>query len=231
MAVNWKKNYSLYQRQFLNLMMLYQSRSDMRAYLEIILSLITISVLALFAIRPTAKTIAQLIQDNRGKEETIAVMDEKIKNLTTARALYDKEKKNVDLLLSAIPETPEPNKYSTQIEGAALQNNLTPLGMSIGPTVIVGDLKASPIPAGKSTSTTVKPLPGGAIGLPVSIDVIGDFSSLVNYFSMLENLRRPLSIDYFKLTSERTDVLKESQAGTKQIVFTISGQTPYYINE
>ena len=43
MAVGWRKDYTRYQRYFLNLFAVYKNRDDVKAFLEIVLSLATIT--------------------------------------------------------------------------------------------------------------------------------------------------------------------------------------------
>ena len=87
MALGWKKDYLRYKSFFLNVLAIYKQRTDLHLFSEILLSLITILLFGIFAIRPTLLTIAQLVKDIRGKEATLALMDQKINSLNRARAI------------------------------------------------------------------------------------------------------------------------------------------------
>ena len=81
MNQSWRREYLRYKSYFLNVMGRYKERADVKVYLEILLSLATISVFAIFALRPTILTIAGLLKEIETKKETLAKMDEKISNL------------------------------------------------------------------------------------------------------------------------------------------------------
>ena len=123
MNPSWRKNYLRYKTYFLNVVARYKEREDVKVYLEILLSLLTISVFAVFALRPTLITIAQLIKDIQGKKETVAKMDEKIGKINKAKVLYDSEKERIALLDTAIPAKPQAEVFIRQIEGLVGKDN------------------------------------------------------------------------------------------------------------
>jgi len=63
----------------------YNEKPALRAYMELFLTLLAISLFGLFAIRPTVKTIGNLIKEIEAKNETLKIMDEKINNLNIAK--------------------------------------------------------------------------------------------------------------------------------------------------
>ncbi|MBI1863979.1 hypothetical protein HYS03_02095 [Candidatus Woesebacteria bacterium] len=213
MAATWQRDYLKYQKQFLGILVLYRERSDIKAFIEILLSIFTIIIFFLFAIRPTARTIAQLIQENKGKEETISIMEQKIKNLTAASDLYQKEKDRIQILATSIPDNPDPSSYQRQFEGILNKDNLSPISESFGPTQILG--------------VSTKPdqsLENGALGFPVSLNITGNYDQLFSYLSDIENMRRPLFPTSIGFSS---DIIKSTN-GTKQIVLTINGLAIYF---
>ena len=92
---DWKKNYVRYRSYFLDIAGRYKERTDIRVYLEILLSLTTISIFSIFALRPTLLTIGGLIKDIEAKKATLVKMDEKMKNLSQAQNLYDQEREKI----------------------------------------------------------------------------------------------------------------------------------------
>ena len=212
MAATWQRDYLKYQKQFLGILVLYRERGDIRTFLEILLSIFTISIFAIFAIRPTAITIAQLIQLNKGKEETISVMDQKIKNLTLASDTYQKKRDQIQLLETSIPTKPDPSAYERQFEGILNKDSLIPLAMNFGPTTVLGTSTD-----GNSTTTE------GANSFPVSVNVTGNYDLLFSYLTDTEKMRRPLSFTSINLTSE----IPAKNPNQKQIVLTITGLAPY----
>lgn len=214
MATPWRKNYLRYRELFLNILITYRKRQDVKMFLELLLSLATISLFAVFALKPTVVTIGQLIRDNRAKSETIQLMNTKIQNLETANQVYGANESKLPLIFSSIPENVSPDTLVKQIQGVANLNTVNILGINIGEVTLVGTEQA------KSSSSEVKALPGGTNTLPFSITVTGNYESLLSFLKNLENLRRPLRIDTININSNQTE-------NGKTIVMLISGVAPF----
>lgn len=213
MALGWRKSYLRYRSFFLNLYNVYKRRPDVKMFLEIILSLVTISAFGVFALRPTALTIVQLLEEIEAKEETIEKMDIKIENLQTAQSLYNQQQTRISLLDQAIPDDPTPESYVRQLEGLASTRAVSVLGMSIGEVVLVGTQE-------EPESSDLEKLPQGSGGLTFSISVEGQYAQLNNFFNDLRNLRRPVKIDSANFNASETE---EGQA----LVLVVQGRVPY----
>ena len=72
MEKGWKRDYSRYKEFFLNIWRVYNTKPSLKIYLELILSLSTVAVFAVFAIKPTVLTIIELNKEISSKEETIS---------------------------------------------------------------------------------------------------------------------------------------------------------------
>lgn len=214
MGPTWRRQYLRYKSFFLNVVEHYKARKDVRAYLEILLSLATISIFAIFALRPTLITIAELIGQIESKKETVAVMDEKINNLIKAQTLYDLERRRVQLIETAIPRNPTPEGLVRQLEAVAGKNAANTLSMSMGETVLFGQEKPK-------QEQGLEPLPGESGELSLSVSTTSDYGSLTNYLSDLENLRRPIKIDKLSFTSSETET-------GRILVLLVSGRVSYF---
>src|SRR3972149_11044320 len=100
MNPGWRNNYLRYKSYFLNVVGSYRERADIRVYLEILLSLVTVSIFSIFALRPTLLTIAHLTREIQSKQQTLKTMEDKIGNLGQAQSLYDRERAKIALLES-----------------------------------------------------------------------------------------------------------------------------------
>ncbi|OGM68579.1 hypothetical protein A2962_00740 [Candidatus Woesebacteria bacterium RIFCSPLOWO2_01_FULL_39_61] len=222
MNQSWRREYLRYKSYFLNVMGRYKERADVKVYLEILLSLATISVFAIFALRPTILTIAGLLKEIETKKETLAKMDEKISNLGRAQVLFDQEQQNVILLNSSIPPNPIPDVFARQIEGLSIRYSVPISKISLDKATILG-LRAT---APKTDAKNMEPFPEGTNELPFSITFtvnIEEYQSLTNLISDLEKLRRPAKID--KL------VMNTSREGENVLLsLAIEGRLPYYQN-
>lgn len=201
MKLGWRRNYIRQKGYFLNIIRQYKERTDIRVYLEIILSLLTISIFSIFALRPTLLTIAELLQEIKGKEEVLTQMNTKIGNLTSAQLLYDQNRGNINILKSTVPDYPQPDVILRQFEGLSQQNNLTLNNFSLDDA----PLKGNP---GKVTSKSKK----GDTNPANSVLVSANFSTeLTNYPSVetlvnsFENLRLPYNINLLFLDTTTKD--------------------------
>lgn len=217
MALAWRGQYIRYKEFFLNVFAVYKSRPDLKTFMEIILSAITISFFAIFALRPTLSTIAQLVKEIRQREELETKLIQKIKDLDTARTLYNSESRRIALVETAIPSKPPVETFVNQLEALSQSRGVTITNITIGETVLGG---ADPV----KTDNELSILPEGANGMSFSISASGDYSSFVNIFSDLENFRMPAVLDSFGISA------RVSEEG-RQLVLAISGRTPYLAKE
>jgi Tfp pilus assembly protein PilO len=76
---------------------------------------------------------------------------------------------------------------------------------------------------GKSTApkdSSIKPLPGNALSIPVSISAKGSYPNLLAFIKDLENLRVPVKIDSLTISSSQTE-------SGSVIVGTVTARIPY----
>ncbi|QQS39005.1 hypothetical protein IPM62_00085 [Candidatus Woesebacteria bacterium] len=201
MKPGWRGQYLRYKAYLLNTATQYKQRQDIRAYIEILLSLGTVTVFSIFALRPTLITIAGLIKDIESKKETISVMDKKIDDLAKAKDVYDSQLANTVLLKSAIPSESNPDELLRQIEGLASKNQVEIISSSIGESFLVG--KGVPSAEGKKRKET-DTLPTGANGLDFTVNLSGDYLLLAAFIKDMERMRRPVKIDNLAF-SQKTD--------------------------
>ena len=215
MALGWRKEYLRYREFFLNIVALYRRNQDLRMFLEVLLSLATVSFFAYFALKPTLVTITELYKNIQTKEDLVNKMDIKIQNISAAQTIFDSEAVRVSFTQNAVPDPASPETFVRQIEGLAVTSSVNLLGVSIGQVTLVGEEKKS-----SNSETDIAPLPEGARALTFSVSVNGSYPALSRFLSELENLRRPIRIDNTGLSSA------ETEEGT-ELVLLISGRVPY----
>jgi type IV pilus assembly protein PilO len=186
-----------YQKYFYNIISLYKEKHDLKIYLELILSLITIGIFVVFAIKPTVTTIADIVTKIKVEQETSDKLDTKIKNLGIAQTLYNAEKANINLLDTAIPSGSDISGFIRQNEGLIKKENVTPITVSVDKTNLLV----------ATTSASV---------LGVTTSITGEFNNLENFIKDIESLRRPSIIS--KMNMSETD---------KLINLSLTLQTPY----
>jgi hypothetical protein len=189
MNPGWRGNYFRYKSYFLNVMGQYRERADIKAYIEILLSL-----------------------------------ENKIKDLSTAQTLYDRERSRITILLTSIPDKPNPEVFARQIEGLSDKYGSQITEITVGEAVIVG--KDAPLEEGKVKETT--PLPEGSTEVPVSAIFMADLNQYSNLSAILtdfEKALRPVKIDNIYLTTITTD------EDIKLLSLTLEGRLAYFRNE
>ena len=214
MALGWRKEYIRYKEYFLNVLTIYKQKEDLRMFLEILLSLATVSFFGAFALRPTLVTIAALLTEINSKEEIVAKLDTKIQNLAVATSLMESETTRLPFIEDAVPTSASPETFVRQFEGLAAKNGINLLGVSLGQVRLLGEVKKVPPEEG------VTPLPEDALGISFSISLSGNYSELLGFLADLEKLRRPLAIDTTGITATETDE-------GKTLVILVSGRAPY----
>lgn len=215
MAPAWRNSYLRYKTYFLNISSQYSKREDVKAFMELLLSLATVSLFAIFALRPTLITIAELYKEIEAKKATIVQLDEKIKNLSLAQENQERQKDNIALLEVAIPPNPNPDSFIKQLEGVIGRNTVEILSINLGQATLLGT------PTQQELGSLVsEPLPEGASGLSFSINASSGYPTLASFLADLEALRRPVKIDGFSLNSS------EGELG-RELILVVTGQTPY----
>jgi hypothetical protein len=199
-------------------MALYKKRADLRMFLEVILSLTTIIIFSVFALKPTVLTIISLVKEVNKKEDVVRALDLKIGNLQRARSTYQTQQQNISIIENAIPNMPSPNIIVRQIEGLAAKNSVQILGVSIGEVTLIGKTPDKKIDA------DLKPLPAGSSQVPVAISVTGAYQNLNTMVKDIENLRIPIQFDVLGINSSTSDE-------KLTIVAVVSGRVPFLKNE
>lgn len=214
MALGWRGSYARYREFFLNIAALYKKRADVRAFLEIILSLGTVIIFLVFALRPTAITIISLLQQINDKKQVLSALTQKVSNLQTAGNLLTQNQNALPDINIAVPSQPNPDTLAQQVEGLAIKNGAEILGITINNVIITGTTTTK-------SASNLKALPGGAKEMAFSVSVRGNYSSLASFVSDFQNLRIVSNIDSLAISSSVTDK-------GLVIVAVLSGRVPIF---
>ncbi|MDP3918237.1 MAG: hypothetical protein Q8Q30_03630, partial [Candidatus Woesebacteria bacterium] len=103
MAQGWRKDYLRYKGFFLDILAIYKSRPNLKVYLELMLSLGTIVIFSIYAIKPTVLTIIELNNEIKSKENIVLLLTQKISDLKIASNILQKESANLEFIDDAVP--------------------------------------------------------------------------------------------------------------------------------
>lgn len=201
-----QSNNLLYRKYIAALATAYRDRSDIRMFIEMLLTSAAIFMFSIFAIRPTLVTIGGLTTEISEKHETIATMDTKIANIIAAQDLYTQNATRLSLLDTAVPAAPTVAEYIKQIEQVATTHS-----------VEVFSLTTSNIPISTPVGTE-----NTEQKIVFNITFTGEYPGLLATLKDLENLRRPLMPTTTSLSLDES-----SDAGAK-IYLSVVGDIPYW---
>jgi len=187
MSTTWRDRYLRSKYMVQKTIRDYSEKPQLRAYLEIFLTLTAISLFGIFAIRPTIKTIGLLLQEIKAKEDTLKTMNDKINNLKIAKDLYTREEDKIKLIDEAVPIQPKPDSLALQIEELAKRDSIFINNLTIEDTQILG---------GANTEEDQD--------LSLTLSIYGNYSNLTQFSNDVEDLRRPIKFDSITISSAQT---------------------------
>lgn len=214
MATSWRESYRRYTQFFLNIVNLYKKRADLRAFLEVILSISTVTIFLLFALKPTVITIIGLVQEIQEKKAMVDTLNKKIGDLQTASTVFAQNKSAVDDVENAVPTAAAPAEVAKQIQGLATRDSVSIQGISVGQLTLIGQDTA------RKRRSDNKPLPENAKEMTFNISAIGPYSQLLSFVKDFGNLRLISKIDTLGVNSSKTE-------SGQIIVAVLSGRFPF----
>jgi hypothetical protein len=217
MNSDWRKDYIRYRTLFSNLTATYKSRADVKVYLEVLLSLITISVFTVFALRPTVVTIAQLLKDIDAKKAVLVQINAKIENLARAQSVYEAERSRIVFLDNAVPKASKQDIFARQFEGLIGSHHVDVDTFNQSKGIIVGNA----VPRAASAVTIPEDASSSIFSLSVSTN-IDNYQALSGFLSDLEKLRMAQVIENVKIS-------KGNEKEQQKVILFVQGELPYLL--
>jgi len=193
----------------------YYAKPNIKIYLELILSLTTIIIFSIFAIKPTILTIIELNKEIQTKENTIAEINQKLINLQKANDIMQSESEKLARIEAAIPSSASPENIILEMERLANKNSLQILNLSMSEVIIMGNEKLK-----KRGAETFEKLPLEADELPFTVSLSGSYQNLVLLISDIENQIRPVKIDSLTINTSTTEE-------GKVLILTVAVRLPF----
>lgn len=183
--------------------------------LNIVLSILIVSIFAAFAIRPTLVTIAKLQKNIEDSKKTLTTLEAKVKALNTASKNLEKIKPSLPRLDEVIPTTEAGyNSMLITAEALALQSGVELASVNLGGSILFSKIVEPYKPDKKED----------VILLPYSIKLVGSYPGCMNFLQSLANVPRLFGVESVNFSKEG------SAKNTVDVVtsLTITGNT-YYI--
>lgn len=174
-------------------------------YGSTIFSLLTISLLIYFAIKPTVETILVLQKKLADSNEVLEKVTQKANNLSLGKQNYDNLDVSVtDKIASLVPDTVSLNTIITALEQAAKINEASVSALQIQPLVIDTKMDKNQV--------------GTISEISFIFNTEGEYKNLVSLLGALKTSNRLISVDSLSLS--------KANDGTT-LVMSLSGKAYY----
>jgi Tfp pilus assembly protein PilO len=203
--INYNQGYRRYRRYYHNLRVLYK-KPPVRDFTFLVLSLFTVSFFSFFAIKPSIKTIGELMKETKDKRGATEKLEQKINALSIAQKEYTLIQPELTTIYGVLPQKSNFSELAKQIEYLSQKNNITLLNLRVSQTSPLNEDSQSLI--------------------PLRFDVIaeGSYKNLKNFLVDLENLNRLVTTDSILISKKRG----EGEVVETTLSLKISSQA-YYI--
>lgn len=188
------EKYSLY---FQKVRLLYK-RPEIRASLEVILSVFTITILVFAAIRPTLTNIASLQKKIEDQETVNKKADNKIAQLIAAQKQLTTYSSSLKLFDAAVPDTFSYSDSTKRLEYLAMLNNLSVDSLNFSGVSLSGGGKI----AGDWAAKIIKPDANNILIDQISYSINGKPQDVITYLKKVENMDRLVTLDSVSLAKQ-----------------------------
>ncbi len=198
------------QEQLTTVLLDFYQKPIARVSIELILSVLVVILFAIFAIRPTLMTMAELVKEIEDKKELSEQMNLKLASLATAQEQYALHQSQFYLLEEAIPRRLDVVKSLKKLEKLAGEEQLVINMMSVSamPELVKEE----------SLSNDFKDYQREF--LPINVEVIGSYLQIREFVEKIMNIRQVVIVD---------QVIVERMTETDNLSATLRISFPYYM--
>jgi len=196
MAFDYRQEYHRYKLHYLKLQSL-ATQPLAQASLTVVASLLTVILLAIFAIKPTLSTIARLTKEIQDKEKVNKQLITKTKALQKAQTTYEQITPEIPTIETALPPEPEFVKLEQEIEYLAWQRQVLLASGNFTGFVVAGN---EPEETRQKEVKKVEALAAKKINF--NLIVGGRYQNLKEFIQDLENLDRLIVLESVNFTKD-----------------------------
>lgn len=190
-------------------------RPEIRASLEIILSVFTVAFLLLVVIRPTLTIVAELQKKINDQDSVDKKLSTKITQLSKARSDLSTFGNQIDLFNKAVPDANDSSGLAKRLALLVQENNLQTNYLTVGSVPLFGNLinLGNKESKNKGEDPNVVPLEKGTnvAKLEITFDLRGSQTDVLKFLSNIEKLDRLIkltSVDIKREEEKDSDVTK-----------------------
>ncbi|OGD62184.1 hypothetical protein A2160_01385 [Candidatus Beckwithbacteria bacterium RBG_13_42_9] len=195
MAFDYRQEYHRYKLYYLKLQSL-AGEPAAQASLTILASLFAVTLLAIFAIKPTLTTIASLTKEIEDKQKISLQLETKTKALQSAEANYSQIVSQIPLIETVLPTKPDFARLEQEIEYLAWQHQVIISSGNFGGFVVAGKETEKKDDSKRPTESA------GTKDISFNLIAGGSYQNLKEFIQDLENLDRVIVIGSINFTKE-----------------------------
>lgn len=183
--VDYKEGFRRYRRYYRSLQVLYK-KPAVRDFTFLVLSLLTAAFFGFFAIRPSLRTIGELVKEVKDKRMASEKLEQKINALSIVQREYERVQPDLSIIYAVLPKKSDFSKLAKQIEYLAGKNKTTLLSFQIQRTSLFGEEKKELVP------------------LEFTLNISGGYENLKGFLDDLEKLDRIVAVKTFGFLKKKT---------------------------
>lgn len=172
-----------------------------RLYITTILSFLTISLFAWYAIRPTLQTIISLRKEIKESIEINEQMETKIANLVEAQATYQNLSPRLTILQDALPKDPDILTFVQEVRDIANENKIVIKSLTLGSKVLLDDEIIKNKKSGDSSSKKEEKVNTVSIILVAE----GSYEDITSTISKIHSTKRIARISEISLSPRKNN--------------------------
>jgi Tfp pilus assembly protein PilO len=179
--------------------------------LELFITIGTVVLLAIFAIRPTLTTMSKLLKDIQELKQTDDALSAKIQALSKADNAIFENQEDVDLLYVVLPDEAQVSGLATRVEKVASELNFSDSGDANTSPLIIRSMSTDDVPKDEYVGSKN----AGLKSYSLTMEVEGSFEQITRFIQELQKIDRILTFDSLSIQENSREKLK-SKDETKQ---------------
>jgi len=188
------------QKQIRTAVKTYKEKEQSWQYLEVALTLFTILLFIIFAIRPTVLTISGLLGEIKEKEEISLRMRKKINNVLSAQEEYALVQERVALIDSFLPNKPSISQGITQVVGVSGASAIDLSPISLSSIDFISEKQK--LKRSKKTDTAAA---ANIESINLILGASGSYEHLRNFIVNLLSVRRYIAVDRYQVSANKDE--------------------------
>jgi len=191
-----KKNFLASSQVQKNLQLFYD-KPIVKVSLELVISVVVVTLLALFALRPTLLTMSELLKEIEEKEELDQALQQKIAALATAESEWQVFQSQVARIQQSFLQNPSLEEVLVYLEYLARKQEIFVFSMSVPDIAVQLNLSSDPSRPANSTAPNL-----ALATYDVNFQVSGEYDKILDFAREIENQQPLMSIESIQINQD-----------------------------